>query len=492
MSKLKNVLAVFLFAAGCIVPANTQSIYDAIRYSTLDPQGTARAAGVGGALGAFGTEFTTLSTNPAGMAWYRRSELVISPTWSSVKVRSRLEEDAANVELKSEKTHFGLNAVGAVFVSRPLASDWKVTAFGIGLNRLANFNRRAFFEGTSPGSITDRWLELAQGLTPSELDDFEAGLAYEAEAIYNPTSETEYVSDFEPNEPVTKSQLIRQKGGINELVFSFAGNYDEKLMLGLTLGVPILEYEEVKTYKEEDPADNNPIFNSLAFTERLRTTGAGINLKLGMIYRINQMVRVGLAMHTPTGWNLDDSYSTQIDYSYTLNGINSQSKRSPEGSFEYRLRSPWRVIGSMGLLFDKMGFVSADIEWVDYTGAEFNFNKTNNVEDLEYEQELNDQIERQLGSAVNLRLGGEFAWEILRLRAGYALMASPFADDGDYSSTYSLGAGVRDKKFFFDIAFRFSNSDSVYEPYFTSNAPRQLVRQREFASQLMLTFGLKF
>ena len=236
---MKKFLIITAFFSFFLTVANSQSLFDALRYSQLEVGGTARTIGVGGGIGALGADFSVLSTNPAGMAAYRRSEFVFTPTWYSSQTEAQLRGDASNFAINSEKTNFNLNALGIVFASRPMASDWKVTAFGIGFNKLANFKQRTFFEGVSEGSITDRWLELAQGYTPSELDDFEAGLAYDAEAIYTDADdETLYYSDFDENEPVRKSQLIRQKGSINELVFSFAGNYDEKLMMGLTTNCP--------------------------------------------------------------------------------------------------------------------------------------------------------------------------------------------------------------------------------------------------------------
>lgn len=489
---MKYSFALFIYALLWSAGLQSQMIDDALRYSILEPGGSARTIGVGGGIGALGADFAVLSTNPAGMAMYRRSEFILTPTWENFQSETSLRGQAGNLSIESEKTNFNLNGLGMVFVSRPTASDWKVSAFGLGVNRLANFHQRAVFKGASAGSITDRWLELAQGLTPDQLDDFEAGLAYDAQAIYNTDTQTEYVSDFENGELVNKSQLIRRKGSINEIVFSFASNYDEKLMLGLTLGVPILNYEEVKTYEQDDPENNNPIFESLAFTERLRATGAGVNLKLGLIYRFNQMVRFGLAMHTPTGFGIDETFSTSLDYSYSLNGFNNASANSPEGKFEYRLRTPWRFIGSLGLLFDKMGFLTAEVEWLDYTNARFNFNNTENLDDLSYEQELNDQIERELGSAVNLRFGGEFAWNILRVRAGFALSGSPFDGTNDYTNAYSLGLGLREKSFFVDMGYQYKKEENTYHPYVTNAAAPQDVKMEQRKGRLLLTFGFKF
>ena len=77
-------------------------------------------------------------------------------------------------------------------------------------------------------------------------------------------------------------------------------------MVGATVGVPFINYEEQKIYEEEEleGADAVPFFNSLNFQEDISTSGVGINLKLGMIYRINQMFRLGAAVHTPTAFSL--------------------------------------------------------------------------------------------------------------------------------------------------------------------------------------------
>ncbi len=474
---------------------SAQTLKDAVRYSFLEVGGTARTVGVGGATGALGADFSVLSTNPAGLAAFRRSEFTFTPTF----VRSTVEEklDApGNFTQDRARSNFNFNNIGLVFSTRPLSADWTVSAFGIGLNRTANFHQTTYFEGTTPGSITDRWLELAQGLTPGNLDALEAGVAYDAEAIYRPDPDnfpSDYVSDFPLNADVDKSQLIRRKGSINELVFSFAGNYRERLMVGATLGVPILSFEETKTYRETDENDNIDFFEDLAYTERLRATGSGINLKLGLIYRLSQMVRLGGAVHTPTSYGLSESFSTQVQYNYFLNGIVQNGEAtSPDGSFEYRIRTPWRFIGSAGFIFGKSGFLSAEVEWVDYTNAKFNFNNTSNAADIEYEQELNTQIGNELTSALNLRLGGEFVYESLRFRGGYLVSAAPYAENADPVSAFSVGAGIRGESTFLDFAYQRQISQSQFAPYLTNFAPESSVMRETFRNKFMLTAGFKF
>lgn len=470
-----------------------QTLSDAVRYSVLEAGGTARTVGTGGSISALGADFAILSTNPAGLAAFRRSEFTFTPAFERTATDASLD-GPGNELYDRNKFNFNFSNIGLVFPSSPLSPNWTNSVVGIGVNRLASYHQRMYFEGTSAGSITDRWLELAQGFSPDQLDGFEAGPAFDAGAIYTDNNdETLYFSDFLEGESVDKSQAIKRKGAYNEIVFSFAGNYRERLLIGATFGIPILNYEETKTYEETDDSDANPLFNQLRFTETLRSSGAGINVKLGLIFRVSQMVRLGAAIHSPTGLRMTDNFTTDLLYSYSLNGtINSGEAASPDGTFEYRIRTPWRAIGSAGLIFGKSGFLSADIEYLDYSKARFIFNQAATTEDLEYEQELNNQAENELASAVNIRLGGEFAYEMYRFRGGYSILAAPYAEGFDPSGALSLGAGVRWENVFLDVAFRRQLTTGTYLPYLVNDQPAQTVASDEKRGRVMLTVGFKF
>jgi hypothetical protein len=44
------------------------------------------------------------------------------------------------------------------------------------------------------------------------------------------------------NASVNRSHAVNTFGKMNEMVISFGGNYDEKLMIGATIGVPFVNY----------------------------------------------------------------------------------------------------------------------------------------------------------------------------------------------------------------------------------------------------------
>lgn len=453
----------------------SQLLGDAVRFSQQTVGGTARSVGIGGAIGALGADFSVLSTNPAGAAAFRRSEFTFTPSFDLVSSDAQLIV-GDNETVKDNKLNFNFNNIGVVFSGSPLSRKWRTAAFGIGINRLANYHENIAYEGTSNGSITDRWLELAGNLDPSQFDQFEAGLAWETFALDFDNNGV-LISDFNNAETgyqagtflVDKSQQIKRKGSINELVFTYAGNFDEKFMIGATLGVPILNYEETKVYMETDESDRVPLFEELEFTETLTTKGSGINLKLGMIYKISQAVRVGAAVHSPTSYGLEDVYSTGLSYRFAPGGVSERrEEESLESTFEYRMRSPWRFIGSGGFIIKKQGFISAEVEYVDYTNAKFNFNSTSDQNDIAREDAVNTEINTQLASALNIRLGGEYALDMFRLRAGYTLNTSPYLDIAEKNGSVSLGAGYRGEDFFIDLAYKRLTSKSEYRPYLLS------------------------
>ena len=51
-----------------------QDLVDALRYSQIQIQGTARSGSMGNAFGALGGDFTSVSINPAGIGLYRSGE----------------------------------------------------------------------------------------------------------------------------------------------------------------------------------------------------------------------------------------------------------------------------------------------------------------------------------------------------------------------------------------------------------------------------------
>jgi hypothetical protein len=475
----------------------SQTLGEAILYSSYDYVGTARMAGVGGAFGALGGDQGAIAINPASLGTYYKSEFIISPMFFG----SSSETDFANLTVGSniaaDITFFNM---GLVIANKSSSrSKWKTSNFAISHNKLTDFERNIKFQGTSEGSIVQRFAERANGNDLNSLDPFEAGVAYDALALIGPLDGNTYETDIVDGQETMKSQSIRSDGGMSELSLAWAGNYDDKIQLGFSLGIPFLNYSYNKTYSEM-AIDEKSRFRALNYLENLTISGSGINFKAGIIAMPVPNLRIGASIASPSNFSLDDEYSTALIYQYIDNQEQSQqgSSESPEGFFSYDFNNPWRSTGSIAYLVktgEVRGFVSAEIDYLGYTNSSYDLTtESNNPGDFLLQEDLNNQINTQLKNAVNFRAGGELAYDIYRMRAGFQLNGSPYYEDaGRYFSGFSLGAGLRFDKFFFDVAYKNNANQQGYLPFVTKDeSSLQLVELTTRNVYIASTLGYMF
>ncbi|KAA3641604.1 MAG: hypothetical protein DWQ02_00300 [Bacteroidetes bacterium] len=209
---------------------------------------------------------------------------------------------------------------------------------------------------------------------------------------------------------------------------------------------------------------------------------------MGMIYLMSQDIRLGVAVHTPTLYEVTDNYYTTMTYNYTLSDTPSQGyAASPDGVFTYSMRTPWRFIGSGAYIIGKKGVISADLEYLDYSKAELIYDDF-----IQQERDANQLIAQNLQSALNIRVGGEVVLDIFRLRGGLEFNQSPIEGDETVRTAFSLGAGVRTRAVYFDVAYKNLTSKESYLPYRTFEAPVQNVDHDNIVSNIVVTLGFRF
>lgn len=493
---MKNILTLILIIAAMIT-AKSQNISDVVRWSVVDQVGTARTLGVGSSFGSMGGDFSVININPAGIADYRISEFTFTPSLKSYKTDSWFNA-APDDQQRAKGSSLGLDNIGFVFASNP-GSNLTSSNFAIGFSRISDLGRKSFLSGKIPGSITTYFAEKANTILPDDLDEFIAYPAYNVGAIYDFDKDGYYETDFgSPNQLVTRTQDIIQKGGINELTFGWAGEYKNLLNFGLSMGVPFASFDEQKTYTESDKDDLIPVFEDLSYTENLYTSGVGINFKAGFIYKLMNTVRLGGSFQSPTWYKFTDDYSNSIEYAYTdASGHQRYDYTSPDGNFQYRINTPWRATGSLGStirLNEIRGFVNADIEFVDYTNASYDGTAySSDASEQIYTNEVNKTILKKLGPATNVRLGAEFGYKQLRLRGGYSIEQSPFNSEIVNNNKVSFGIGFRDDRFFIDLGWRISKFSEGYYPYIVTDTKLDpLANINTTRTRSALTVGFKF
>jgi hypothetical protein len=476
---------ILLFFA--ILSCNTlvsQNEVDALRYSRLIHGGTARYMAMGGAFSALGADFSALSTNPAAIGVYRSSEMMFTPSLSYTNTESEyLGKMRDDFKYNFNFTNFGMVFAGELGSKESTNPEWKAVQFGFGVNRLQNFNSRSLSEGFNPsGTILDVYHQAAQGIPYSQLSPFDTELAFNTYLLDTANTVNNYVQAHYGG--VTQRKSTTTSGGINEMVMTFGGNFDDKLYIGATLGFPFLRYEEFSKYHEADDLDSLPNFKSLTISDELSTWGAGFNFKMGIIYRPVDWVRISGAFHTPTFYTLTDEWERRMESN--LDEFGRYEDKSPRGRFDYRLSTPMRLIGGIGFVIGTHGSVSAEYEFVDYTTARL---RERNIEGSFFN--ANEAIRDNYTTAGNLRLGTEWLFMPFSVRAGYAMYGTPFRSGlNDAAEQFiSGGIGIREKNFYIDLTYVHSlrNEDTYLYPGVLSAVNHNINR-----NLFVTTLGFKF
>jgi len=503
--------------------ASAQDETDALRFSMIQPQGTARSIGFGSALGSVGGDYSSLSENPAGIGVYRRGELTVSP---SLMFGSSTGTYAGNSE-KDNGAHFSFSNLGIVSARsfsgrRAQRSGWTTAGFGFGITRVADFTRNSYYSGQNTTSSASYVFENdanVGGVSTGGQVVYPADLGYQTFLL--DTVNNGYVSNVYPNpsQPIGQEFVTKERGGITELGITFGGSYQDKLMLGGSLNVPILRYRRDKTITEYDlSGNNNNNFDNFQYRDELRTNGAGINLKVGAIYKPVDAVRFGVAIHSPTWYSLTDIQNTSLtanteNYGAYYTGSAVNSAQALENQYEYSLRTPWRAVASATVMLGTAGFWSVDYEYVDYTSSRFNMDagfSSNTNYNKSYQDAVNEVIRTYYKKASNIRTGVEFRLNNFFLRGGFGYYGNPYAS-GTYNDRklpnaqrldFSGGLGMRFENAFIDFAFvhrQYTDNEQPYTlpqtnvsgtPYFGMIVPTATIKSAQ--NNAVLTFGVKF
>lgn len=471
-----------------------QTATEALRYSVFDVLGTARSVSTAGSMSALGGDFSVLNINPAGTATYRGSEFSLTPAFFMNRTEATLT-GSGSPSISKKNNDFLISNLGFVFASRPRDPRWKTSNFAIGITKIADYNEMMEYRGSTPGSITDRYAELAQGIPDDDLTG-EAALALNSGAIFDIGGDLVYETDYltAGNVPVLKRQSIESSGYNTELLFSYGANYNEQLLFGFGIGVPILSYEERKIYREDDQNDEVDIFNALKYEEILSTSGSGFNFKAGVIFKPAKFINIGVAYHSRTRYALTDDFSSSLEYDYTFEDNDGPVlAESLPGSFNYNLRTPRVLSGSLGVVIAKSGFISTELQYKNFGNARFNYSGRGNGDFFDdAEDAVNNSIDAQLDNALTWRTGGELAIKKFRLRGGIELDQSAYSNDNSFDPTYNAGIGFRGDHFFVDFAFQYFTLEQGLLPYVVDNATQPFVLKDVSNTRLFLTLAYRW
>lgn len=490
MKNMRTCLAVCAFALGMTSLAQNEE--DALRYSNPLPGGTARSWGMAGAFGAVGADPASATINPAGFGLYNASEL------SATLGFEVNNADATHYGTKASagQQRMSVNNMALVLNYPNDKGDWRGGTFGISYDRQASFHWKEQANGDSvPSTILQRFVNEANGTYPGQVENdafpYTSTLAWWTYGIDTIPGDTTHYAPGIPFGSFTKqAHSIDASGRMGTTSFFYANNYKDKLYLGLAIGLVGVRFER-HTNHNETSLDQSVDLKTLNYKEDLLTTGNGINVKVGVIGRVTDRVRLGASFQSPTWLLLNDAYSYEMVTSFRAGDGFKQA--SPSGSYSYRVNTPWRATGSAVYQAGSHGLVSVDYTFTDPGAARLRASRQLAPED-QYDFALENGLIRDSFTIVNaLRVGTEWRSGGWYFRGGGAFQSDPYSKNdarhGTAYKQYTGGIGYRATHWSIDLSVMYGFRDGKYFLYTPSLVKPTEATYTDFRS--LITFALR-
>lgn len=472
-----------------------QYVADALKYSQTFPSITARSLSMGGAITSLGGDFASALVNPAGMGMYRKSEFQFTPLLGYAKTEADYKAET-NSDFKYQ---FALGSVSYVGTYNSGKEKGLVSAsYGIGYSRQNNFNNNTYIRAINTNnSLSDYFMDFAEGYDPESLDAFYERLAFDGYIIDTiPDSDFNYFTPVPL--PISQKKTVASRGGVGTWNFAMGLNFNNVLYAGLGIGLHQLRMDKTSVHSEYDTGDND--FDRFYFTEDLNVEGSGFNLNLGAMVRVAKVLRIGTSLQLPTIYKIQEHYYNTLysefdngDY-YNVYPTDSEGEKLEEGNFKYRLTTPLKAQAGMSLQLGTAGIISADMEFVDY--ANMRLRERDDYTDFSL---ANQDIEDVYRSVVNLRFGGEVRFDNLAVRIGGGYYPSPvksISEPGIYTYTGTVpkayteittGLGYRTNSFFFDLGLSRLSHTEDYNLYWDN-----VSELKQSQIRVLATVGFRF
>ena len=514
MMKKYIYMAVCAFAA---LPMTAQETYENARLMEQDLNGTARYVGMGGAMEALGADISTISSNPAGIGLFRSSNIS-----GSFGVVSQAEGKDYRT---GDKTNFSFDQLGFVYSTRTSRSSFVNVAFNYHKDR--NFDYILSAANAHDGRSSQNNLSFIKGIGENDPDgasyfNFENGKGRhwwtsELDNVYY----NSYIVDKygSPYCDVASDYVMNRAntGYIGVYDFNLSGNINNRLYLGLTVGLHDVHYKGVSDYQENIiDADGMPSGNLIVSDER-EVTGMGYDVKAGLIVRPfeESAFRIGASVSTPTFYKL-----TTRNHTYLTNNTPFTESYNPRyvanDSYEFKLYTPWKFGLSMGHTVGTNLALGASFEYADYgttdtrniTGTYYDEWTNSYSDDSESDKIMNTHTKETLKGVSTLKLGAEFKpTKEISLRAGYNYVSPMYKTDGfkngfldSYGSNCSsatdwvnwkdtnrltLGFGYRHNNFAIDLAYQYSSRKGDFYPFVSASGEYNYYTEKDGSEVLV-------
>ena len=218
--------------------------------------------------------------------------------------------------------------------------------------------------------------------------------------------------------------------------FTVGTSINNVFNVGISLSVTDMYYDVYTENREDLPLGNNN-FN---LTNILETEGSGVGVKLGVIYRPTNELRLGLSYHSPTWYNMTDIYAAYIDHNvadyvheddlagYKPTRVDSRADDRGYFAHDYKFKTPDKWTASAALVLGRDMILSVDYELTNYGNMKYSEASGYNVRrEDSYDENANIFIKDDFKASSTVRTGLEYRFTPqFSGRLGYAWMQNPY------------------------------------------------------------------
>ncbi len=420
-------------AAGALVAvmaagqAHAQFPEDALRLGLPGYGVGARALGMGNAYTGVANDFSAIYWNPAGLAQIRNPELSLGLSYLNNQDQSTFFTD----QMSYTNNSTNLNTAGLVY---PVTVRRGSFVIALGFDRESNFTTGLQFLGFNPNSSIIQTYARDSSYYPSDLSN---NLAYQLYLANLDTVNGRFISPIRNR--VTQSGTVTEGGGLNNWSAAAAVDVARDLSVGVTLTGLSGSYRYDRSFYEQDLRNLYQVFpfdfKKLSLTDFIEGDITGFNAKFGLMYRVPDRFRIGIAAKTPTSFHVSENFGTSAESEFDDGSVYPvDGPFQTTGSDEYDVHTPWVFSAGASVMLRNL-MLAADVEYTDWSQLEF----ANANADVMAE---NQTIKDIFTGTANLGLGAEY--EIpdagVRLRGGYMLRPSPYkGDPSSFNQQYITG-----------------------------------------------------
>lgn len=425
---MKRFFVGLICLTGIVNAQTVQDINSVSAYSNEINAGSARYMGMGGSMGALGGDISSVEQNPAGLAVAITSDINVGLGVATYKNESKFGNT-----FKTDDSDVDFSNIGSNFVFNTNSGAWNRFSIGIKYSQ----------------ESLDNYIHLGKNdnvqetlLTNEDLNEY---TTYKMAGYHD--------------------EVVGRK---TKMSINFGASYKDQIYLGAGMNFHDVQYDNYIAFDEDT---DGTVYRYELNGTPYRSSATGVSLNAGIIGKVNEQFRLGLAYHSPVWYrNIQEEFFANLqvndtDYEYDLYYS------------EFDRNSNSRLVASAGVVIGKSLALNAD-----YT---LHMNGSMKLKPSQYYTATNTFYDDYLKSSSEFRFGGEFRVDKFRLRAGYNYVQSPYDNDnlvltyqngtdgvtnsgniskafqGD-TNRFSIGAGYDFGGFYLDVAYQYQTQKYSY------------------------------